>query len=183
MVRDGSMTYTLGKLLPQHLPVLLIGHGEQVVYIFQMLAALIPPRLVEAAADGVDYTRGVGIAVHDCVRGDAEEGAYEYRESVFHCFVPLPLLLLGIRTIFLLQSMIVIRHSSVPRTLHQNKPGERGQEGTRDVTKLPPLSDIADNEVGEVKHHSGHNQSDWRLRSTTGQASDMVQESHAVKCF
>lgn len=69
------MTYTLSKLLPQHLPLMLIGQGKQIVYVLQVLATLVPPGLAEAATDAVDDAHGVGVAVHDGVGGDAEEGA------------------------------------------------------------------------------------------------------------
>lgn len=120
-------------------------------------------------------TRAVSASPYMSVSGAMRKRGPVSAESQFFVVLFLfPCCSLGVRTILLLQSMIVIRHPSVPGTLHQREPGERGQEGAGDVTELPPLSDIADDKVGEVKHHSRNNQSDWSLRSTASQASDMV---------
>ena len=75
MGADEQWTNPLRELLSQHLPVVLIGHGKQVVYVLQVVGALVPPRLVEPATDRVDHAHGVGITVHDYVWRDAEEGA------------------------------------------------------------------------------------------------------------
>lgn len=76
-----------------------------------------------------------------------------------------------------------MRHPAVPCTLHQRKPGERGYEGSGDVAKLQPLLDIADDEVGDVEHHCRQYQGCWGLGGIAGQASNVVDEAHLVKCL